>query len=326
MELCQGRTIHRVCLGRYVPGGILAIMKHITRAAELSVPLVQQLMQRALELETQPTHVARGKQLASLFYEPSTRTRFSFESAMHKLGGNVITTDNAGAFSSAAKGETIEDTIRVVSSYVDAIVLRHTQCGAAARAAAVASVPVINAGDGDGEHPTQALLDLYTIQRERGSVEGTRVAFVGDLKYGRTVHSLVQLLVSIPGVSIELISPPALALPDEYCTLLDTHNVPYEQHEDWGSVLPRVDVLYVTRVQTERLTTPAEAGRCKGAYQLTMQELEHLSNTAVIMHPLPRVQEIVPEVDTDPRAAYFRQVRYGLFMRMALLEYVLDAN
>lgn len=193
---------------------------------------------------------------------------------MHKLGGNVTTTDNAGAFSSAAKGETIEDT-RVVSSSVDVIVLRHTQCGAAARAAAVASVPVINAGDGDGEHPTQALLDLYTIQRERGSVEGACVAFVGDLKYGCTVHSLVQLLVSIPGVSIELISPPESALLDEYRTLLDVHNVPYEQQEDWDSVLPHVDVLYVTRMQTERLTTPAEALRCKGAYQLTMQELEH---------------------------------------------------
>lgn len=287
------------------------------------MPLVQQLMKRADELEQKPINAARGKQLASLFYEPSTRTRFSFESAMHRLGGTVTTTDNAGAFSSAAKGETLEDTIRVVGSYVDVIVLRHTLRGAAARAAAVAQVPVINAGDGDGEHPTQALLDLYTIKRERQVIEGARIAFVGDLKYGRTVHSLVELLVSVPGVSLDLIAPVELALPRELRALLDAHNTPYRTHTNWDEVLPVVDVVYVTRVQKERFARHEDGERYATRYRLTSRELEQLSAHAVIMHPLPRVGEIAPEVDTDPRAAYFRQVRYGLLMRMALLEYVL---
>lgn len=298
-------------------------MKHITRVSELSDPLIEELMRRADQLEQQNVETARGKIMASIFYEPSTRTRLSFESAMHRLGGCVITTDNAGAFSSAAKGETIEDTVRVVASYADCIVLRHHERGAAARAAAVSPVPILNAGDGDGEHPSQALLDLYTIQRERGSVEGARVVFVGDLKYGRTVHSLVQLLAQVPGVSIDLVSPAELALPVELVARAEAAGVPVSLHEAWGTVLPGADVLYMTRVQKERFADLGMYTRHANAYTVTSEALKQLKETAVIMHPLPRVHEVPPEVDADERAAYFRQVHYGLLVRMALLEYVL---
>lgn len=258
--------------------------------------------------------------MASLFYEPSTRTRFSFESAMLRLGGGVITTENAGEFSSASKGETLEDTIRIINHYADVIVMRHTEKGASARAAAVSGVPVINAGDGPGQHPTQALLDLYTIKKEIGKIDGVRIAFVGDLKNGRTVRSLTYLLGKYKKPHLCYVSPKGLKIGDDIKEYLDKHHVAYEEMEKWDSVLPTVDVLYQTRIQKERFKSAAEYKKYKGVYILTMKEVNKMKKGAIVMHPLPRIDEIVPEVDASPKAAYFKEAKYGLLIRMALLK------
>lgn len=269
-----------------------------------------------------PRHF-EGKLLASLFYEPSTRTRLSFEAAMRRLGGEVITTESAGHFSSAVKGETLEDTIRVIGGYVDAIVLRHPEIGAAARAASVSPVPIINAGDGAGEHPSQALLDLYTIKTELGRLEGFTIALVGDLLFGRTIHSLVRLLTLLRGVTVLLVAPQELGIPAEYIELLRAHDIPVHQVDDVRHAAACADVLYVTRIQKERLPPNLDPETVRDAFIVDQSVLDVLLQRSIIMHPLPRVRELPPAVDADPRAAYFRQAHYGLFVRMALLSRIL---
>ena len=266
-----------------------------------------------------------GKILATVFYEPSTRTRFSFEAGMLKLGGQVITTESAAQFSSAVKGETLEDSIKVISGFADTIVLRHPEQGAAERAARVSSVPVINGGDGIGEHPSQALYDLYTIKKELGRVDGLHVAFVGDMKNGRTVKSLLTLLNSYKDVKVSLISPEALALPAARIEELKQQNVDFRISTDLNSILQDADVFYVTRVQKERFADTAEYEKLKDAYIIDTKTLAGMKDRSIIMHPLPRVNEIAPEVDADPRAAYFRQAKNGLYVRMALLASVLGS-
>ncbi len=257
--------------------------------------------------------------LATVFYEPSTRTRLSFETAIQNLGGQLITTENAAQFSSAIKGETLEDTIKVINAYADGIVLRHPETGAAKRAAAVSGVPIINAGDGIGEHPTQGLLDTYTVQRAKVKIDGLKIGFAGDLLYGRTLHSALQLL-ALYDVEFYFLSPQSLGLPEKYLKELDKRDVTYRILHDWGKALTEVDVLYMTRVQKERFKSAGDYQEVKDDFILTPTLVKKMKKDAIILHPLPRVNEIPPEIDDDPRAQYFQQVRNGLFLRMALLE------
>jgi aspartate carbamoyltransferase catalytic subunit len=263
-----------------------------------------------------------GKILACVFYEPSTRTRFSFESAMHKLGGQVITTESASHFSSVTKGETLQDSVKIISGYADAIVLRHNVEGSAKIAADASAIPVINAGDGIGDHPTQGLLDVYTIKKELGKLENLKVGFIGDLLYGRTVHSLMYFLALYRGVKFYCISPKQLKLPKKYTDYLKKNNVKFEELEKLESVVKEMDILYVTRIQQERFKTKKEYEKYKGCYVIDKKILAKLKKDARIMHPLPRVNEISIEVDSDPRAAYFRQAKNGLYIRMALLQMI----
>ena len=265
----------------------------------------------------------RGHLLATIFYEPSTRTRLSFEAAMLRLGGQVLSTENAREFSSAIKGESVEDTVRIVAGYADAIVLRHHEQGAAHRAAAVSPVPILNAGDGPGEHPTQALLDLYTIRHELGRIDGLRIALVGDLRFGRTARSLARLFTLTSATELLFVSPPAVPMGADVRAELDTAGVRWREEADLAAVLPEVDVVYQTRIQKERFATPDEYEAARGVYVVDAAAMTRLHPGAVVLHPLPRVDEIAVEVDADPRAAYFRQARNGVFVRMALLEHVL---
>jgi aspartate carbamoyltransferase catalytic subunit len=258
--------------------------------------------------------------MATLFYEPSTRTRLSFESAMLRLGGSVLGTEAAHVFSSAMKGETLEDTIRMVCAYADVIVLRHDREGAAAQAAAVASVPVVNAGDGPGEHPTQSLLDLFTIGRELGRIDGLHVVICGDLRFGRTARSLARLLTLYDGVRLSFVAPDVVQVGGDIRALLDERGVPYRLHDRLDGVIGTADVVYQTRVQKERFTDPAEFEVARGAIRIDTATMARLPASAIVMHPLPRVDEIDPAVDADPRAAYFRQAANGVALRMALLE------
>lgn len=261
-----------------------------------------------------------GKILATLFYEPSTRTRLSFEVAIQRLGGQVVTSESAGMFSSAAKGETLADTIRVLNGYVDGVVLRHTDIGSAAEAAAHATIPIINAGDGAGEHPTQALLDLYTIDREKGHLDGQHLALVGDLLHGRTIHSLVQLLPLFAPAAVSLVSPPSLRLPRDLKNLLTEKGIIVFEVTELAPTLVHSDVVYMTRIQKERFDSEEEYGAVKNSFCLGKAALDQMKEDAIILHPLPRVGEIDPEVDSDPRAKYFQQTRHGLYLRMALLQ------
>jgi aspartate carbamoyltransferase len=263
----------------------------------------------------------QGKILANLFYEPSTRTSSSFMAAMLRLGGQVIPINNV-QYSSVTKGESLPDTVRTLESYADVIVLRHPEVGSAATAARYAAKPVINAGDGIGEHPTQALLDLFTIVEELGKVDGLRVAMVGDLKYGRTVHSLTKLLVNY-GVEFYFVSPEILAMPDDVLEVVRRHGHPHTIMQDVHDVIGDVDVLYVTRVQKERFSDLAEYDRVSDQYVVDEALMSKAKGQMIVMHPLPRVNEISYAVDEDPRAAYFRQMRNGMYIRMALLAAVL---
>lgn len=263
----------------------------------------------------------KGKILANLFYEPSTRTSSSFTSAMERLGGSVIPI-NEVRYSSVSKGESLPDTVRTLECYADVIVLRHPEVGASALAAQYARKPIINAGDGIGEHPTQALLDLFTIVEELGQVDGLTVTMLGDLKYGRTVHSLARLL-SLYDVRLNYVSPEILRMPAEIIAELSEKGIPQSEHISLDEVLPETDVLYVTRVQKERFENPAEYESVKDAYVITPEVMRRAKERMIVMHPLPRVGEISMEVDADPRAAYFRQMEYGLYVRMALLAMVL---
>ena len=302
-------------------------LRHVVESQQFSRSLLEDLVARADEIKREPHRfIGRlaGQVMAALFYEPSTRTRLSFEAAMLRLGGATMGTDNAREFSSAAKGETLEDTIRIVSGYADVIVLRHNEEGAARRAAAVSSVPIINAGDGPGQHPTQALLDLYTIRDELGRIDGVHVAMVGDLANGRTVRSLTYLLSKFKDIKVWFVAPPQVAMRPDLKAHLDENRVPWIETQDLDSVLPEVDVVYMTRIQKERFTDPAAYNAVKGIYRMDRQAMARMRKYAILMHPLPRVDEIAPEVDADDRAAYFRQARNGLHVRMALLDRLLS--
>lgn len=263
----------------------------------------------------------RGKILSNLFYEPSTRTSSSFMAAMLRLGGQVIPINNV-QYSSVTKGESLPDTIRTLESYSDVIVLRHPEVGSAATAARYALKPVINAGDGVGEHPTQALLDLFTVEEELGRIDKLRVAMVGDLKYGRTVHSLTKLLVNYD-VEFAFVSPEILAMPDDVLDVVRRHGHSFTVTSDVNEVIGEIDVLYVTRVQKERFTDLAQYERVKEQYVVDEALMDKAKREMIVMHPLPRVNEIAYTVDDDPRAAYFRQMRNGMYIRMALLAAVL---
>jgi len=301
-------------------------LRHVIESQQFSRPILEDLFARAEEIKREPHHfIGRlaGQVMAALFYEPSTRTRLSFEAAMLRLGGETMATDNAREFSSTAKGETLEDTVQIVGGYADVIVLRHNEEGAARRAAAVASVPIINAGDGPGQHPTQALLDLYTVRNELGRIDGVRVAMVGDLANGRTVRSLTYLLSKFKDIKVWFVAPPQVAMREDLKAHLDEHHVPWIETEDLNAVLPEVDVVYMTRIQKERFTDPEAFNAVKGVYRIDNEAMARMRKYAILMHPLPRVDEISPDVDGDPRSAYFRQARNGLHVRMALLDRLL---
>lgn len=297
--------------------------RHLTSTGQLTRADADAVLSRAADMETMLESgggdVLKGRILASLFYEPSTRTRLSFEAAMLRLGGGVITADGL-QFSSMYKGETIEDTMMMAGQYADIIVMRHPDKGSADIAAKASPVPFINAGDGPGEHPTQALLDLYTIKKERGTLEGLHVAMAGDLTYGRTVHSLSVLLSLYPGVRFSFLSPKELPIPEKVTTVLTAKGVPYTEAHDLTRGLD-ADVLYMTRVQKERFSDPAEYERLKLAFVLDAPMLKGKSVT--VMHPLPRVGEITAAVDALPNAAYFREAGNGVPVRMALLAMLL---
>ncbi|MEK7478066.1 MAG: aspartate carbamoyltransferase [Patescibacteria group bacterium] len=260
--------------------------------------------------------------MIELFYQPSTRTRTSFGAAMTRMGGQVLWTENAREFSSAAKGETPEDTIRVLD-YADLVVVRHPEEGVVGRMAAMDVVPVINAGDGPGQHPSQAFLDAWTIKKELGRLDGLRVALMGDLKYGRTIHSLIYLLAKYEPRIINLVSPPELSLPEELIAYLDRHHIPYRQCGDIKQIAADLDVLYQTRVQKEYFENEADYLRVARRQIVDGEVMRLLPSLAIVMHPLPRVGEIDPAIDSDPRAAYFRQARNGLYLRMALINWII---
>ncbi len=301
---------------------------HVLEAQQFSRDVMNEIFDVTREMEhvvsRYGSNILNRRIMATLFYEPSTRTRLSFEAAMYRLGGEVITTESAREFSSAAKGETLEDTIRIVEGYSDVIVLRHYEGGSARRAADAASVPIINAGDGPGQHPTQALLDVYTIQKEIGRLDGIHVALVGDLANGRTARSLAYLLTKYEGVKLYFVAPNVVRMRDDIKAYLTEHGVVFEEEEDLMSVMSKVDVVYQTRIQRERFGDRIEDyERARGKYIIDVETMSALSENAIVMHPLPRVDEIDPAVDTDPRAAYFRQAHNGVFIRMALLQMVL---
>jgi aspartate carbamoyltransferase catalytic subunit len=299
-------------------------LQHILEAQQFTLPLIHELFDRARGME----HiVARGGSLdyqkrimASLFYVPSTRTRFSFEAAMYRLGGRVMSTENARAFSSEIEAEDVEDSIRVLRGYADVIVIRHPEEGGARRAAESSRVPVINAGDGQGgQHPTQALLDLYTIYRER-PLDGLSIAFLGELDRGRTVRSLAYLLAKFDRVKLYFVGPAELQMRPDILEYLDRHNVQYELITEMDNVLDGADVIYQTRIHPERLRNRAGLGR----YTIDSSVLPKLKPDAMILHPLPRTTELAKCVDADPRARYFAEAQNGLYVRMALLTLLLD--
>ncbi len=297
-------------------------MRSIIDIVELSTEELDELVKTALDIIANPKkyeNICKGKKLATLFFEPSTRTRMSFEAAMYELGGNVISMTDA-ASSSASKGESVSDTAKVVSCYADIIAMRHPKEGAAYVAARAASIPVINAGDGGHCHPTQTLADLLTIYREKGRFNDLTVGLCGDLKFGRTVHSLINALSRYSGIKFVLISPEELKLPSYVKRdSIKNKNIPYVQTTDLESVISELDILYMTRVQRERFFNEEDYLRLKDSYILTPDKLENAKKDLTIMHPLPRVNEISVAIDDDPRACYFKQVLNGKYMRMALI-------
>ncbi len=297
-------------------------MRSVIDILDLSVQELDELISTALDIIENPkkyANICNGKKLATLFFEPSTRTRLSFEAAMYELGGNVLGFSEANS-SSAAKGESISDTAKTVSCYADIIAMRHPKEGAALVAANNASVPVINAGDGGHCHPTQTLADLLTIRREKGRFDGLTVGFCGDLKFGRTVHSLINALSRYNDIKIVLISPEELKLPSYVKKdVLQKNNIPYEQTTDLEAAMPNLDILYMTRVQRERFFNEEDYLRLKDSYILTPDKLKNAKADLSILHPLPRVNEISVAIDNDPRACYFKQVLNGKYMRMALI-------
>ena len=301
-------------------------MRSVIDIKELSVSEIDELVSVAKDIIANPekyAHKCEGKKLATLFFEPSTRTRLSFEAAMYELGGNVLSMASA-ASSSASKGESVADTAQVISCYADIIAMRHPKEGAPMVAAMNASIPVINAGDGGHNHPTQTLADLLTISREKGRFDNLTVGFCGDLKFGRTVHSLISAMERYEGVKFVLVSPDELTVPDYVKRELDKKGVPYVETSDLMSVMPELDILYMTRVQRERFFNEQDYIRLKDSYILTLDKLDLAKPDLCIMHPLPRVNEIAVGVDKDSRACYFKQVLYGKYIRMALIKMLLE--
>lgn len=297
-------------------------MKHLISPLDLSVDELDHILALGQSIMHDPqayAHVCDGKKLATLFYEPSTRTRLSFEAAMLNLGGSVLGFSSADS-SSASKGESVADTIRVISSYADICAMRHPKEGAPTVAAMHSRIPVINAGDGGHNHPTQTLTDLLTIKTLTGRLDNMTIGMCGDLKFGRTVHSLIHALVRYPGIRFVLISPEELKLPSYIKNdVLDRQNIPYEEVVRLEDALPDLDILYMTRVQKERFFNEEDYVRMKDFYILDNKKMELAKDDMYILHPLPRVNEIATEVDNDPRAAYFKQVQYGVYIRMALI-------
>ena len=288
---------------------------------DLSVSEIDELVSTAEHIIANPKSYAercKGKKLATLFFEPSTRTRLSFEAAMYELGGNVIGFSEAKS-SSAAKGESVADTAKTISCYADIIAMRHPKEGAPMVAAMNATIPVINAGDGGHNHPTQTLADLLTIKLEKGRFENLTIGVCGDLKFGRTVHSLIDAMSRYEGVKFVLISPEELKVPDYVKEAMDKENIPYVETTDLEAAMPSLDILYMTRVQRERFFNEEDYLRLKDSYILTVDKLENAKQNLSILHPLPRVNEISVAVDEDPRACYFKQVLCGKYMRMALI-------
>jgi aspartate carbamoyltransferase catalytic subunit len=292
---------------------------HVIESQQFDKETLDKLFGLADELRDNPDkYKLPGKIMASLFYEPSTRTRLSFESAMLKLGGSVISTENAKEFSSFSKGESLEDSIKVISGYADIIALRHFEIGAAKKAATSSSIPVVNAGDGAGQHPTQALLDLYTIQRHFQKLDGLTVAMVGDLRYGRTTRSLCYLLGRFFDIRIIFVAPPICTMADDIKEFLDKQNRSW-QELDFEEALSKADCIYMTRVQKERFLHMENYAKAANKYQINKSSLPKMKSNAIVMHPLPREREISPEVDDDPRMIYFEQAQNGVWIRMALI-------
>lgn len=303
-------------------------MKHLLSPLDLSVDELDKLLDVAEDIAADPSkyaHVMNGKKLATLFYEPSTRTRLSFEAAMLNLGGSVLGFSSADS-SSASKGESVADTIRVISCYADICAMRHPKEGAPLVASIHSRIPVINAGDGGHQHPTQTLTDLMTIRALKGHFDGLTIGLCGDLKFGRTVHSLINSLVRYNNIHFILISPKELRVPDYIREdVLMANGVEFEEVTSLDEVMPKLDILYMTRVQKERFFNEEEYLRMKDYYILTKEKMALAREDMIILHPLPRVNEISVEVDDDPRAAYFKQAQYGVYVRMALIMYLLDA-
>ena len=304
-------------------------MRHLMSPLDFSVEELDQLLNLAHDIELHPekyAHACDGKKLATLFYEPSTRTRLSFEAAMLNLGGSVLGFSSA-ASSSASKGESVSDTIRMISCYADICAMRHPKEGAPMVASMASSIPVINAGDGGHQHPTQTLTDLLTIRSLKGRLDHFTIGLCGDLKFGRTVHSLVRALSRYEGVNFIFISPEELKVPDYIKEdVLEANNIPYQEVERIEDVMPELDVLYMTRVQKERFFNEEDYVRLKDFYILNNQKMKLAKDDMIVMHPLPRVKEISVEVDKDPRAAYFRQVQYSVYARMALILTLLEVK
>ncbi|MDD6490986.1 MAG: aspartate carbamoyltransferase [Firmicutes bacterium] len=296
-------------------------MRHLMSPLDFSVDELNRLFDLANDIEAHMdkyAHACAGKKLATCFYEPSTRTRLSFEAAMLNLGGSVIGFSDAGS-SSAAKGESVSDTIRVISCFADICAMRHPKEGAPMVAAGKSSIPVINAGDGGHQHPTQTLTDLLTIRSLKGRLDHFTIGLCGDLKFGRTVHSLINALVRYEGIKFVFISPKELMVPDYVTDMLKEKNIPYEEVIRLENVMPQLDLLYMTRVQKERFFNEEDYVRLKDFYILDKAKMELAKPDMLILHPLPRVNEISVEVDDDPRAVYFKQVQYGVYVRMALI-------
>ncbi len=304
-------------------------MKHIISAKNFSKQEVEKILCMAEEMEKdcksgKVQKKLEDKIIACIFFEPSTRTRLSFETAGLKLGAKIISAENASVNSSAFKGETIEDTTKIICGYADALIIRHPEKGSAEKAVSVATKPILNAGDGAGEHPSQAFLDLYTIKKEHGRLENLHIAFGGDLKHSRTLHSLVPFLKMYKGNVFYFVSPEELSLPKEYTENLEKEGVNFKVMRSLEEALPYLDVLYMTRVQKERFGNKADYEKVKNLFILKEKDLNLLKDTAIIMHPLPKVNEIECGVDNDKRAAYFRQAENGLYIRMALLSYIFE--
>ena len=304
-------------------------MRHLMSPMDFSVSELEDLMDLAYDIEKNPSkyaHACEGKKLATCFYEPSTRTRLSFEAAMLNLGGNVLGFQSADS-SSAAKGESVSDTIRVISSYADICAMRHPKEGAPLVASSRSLIPVINAGDGGHQHPTQTLTDLYTIRALRGSIQELTIGLCGDLKFGRTVHSLINALVRYPNIKFVLISPDELKVPSYIREdVLEKNNIPYVEVERLEDAMPELDILYMTRVQRERFFNEEDYLRMKDFYILDKGKMDIAKKDMMVLHPLPRVNEISVEVDDDPRAMYFKQAQNGVYVRMALILTLLEVS